>query len=229
MVIGWVHHISDWFLHNWLVWTQCLMHGCVCVYDSTYYKITTTNYISKISLYTTFRMCPSACWPLKILMFALLVTCEIATYSWPWEKTGDNKYMLGLLLILILKSWGCPPQPGMPFLDSIPCAEGGLFISARVSFPVWCHPWMYDRTNGWMDGKLHEIRPRRLLLYVITVSYGTGNNEKIVSWSLSSILHGALFTLLGFCSHAVWRPDWRCEVTRCRDSWGKQCNGKLLC
>jgi hypothetical protein len=41
----------------------------VCVFDSTYYKITTTNYISMYS------------WALKILMFALLVTCEIATYS----------------------------------------------------------------------------------------------------------------------------------------------------
>jgi hypothetical protein len=53
----------------------------VCVFDGTYNKITITNYISKTSLYTTFRMYPSGPWPLKILMFALLVTCEIATYS----------------------------------------------------------------------------------------------------------------------------------------------------
>jgi hypothetical protein len=74
--------------------------------------------------------------------------------------------MLGLWLILISKSWGCRPlRPGMPFLDSDTCAEGGggLFISARVFFPVWCHPWMDDG----MDGKLHEKRPRRTLLYVI--------------------------------------------------------------
>jgi hypothetical protein len=30
----------------------------VCVFDGTYYKITTTNYISKTSLYSTFRMYP---------------------------------------------------------------------------------------------------------------------------------------------------------------------------
>jgi len=30
-----------------------LMVGDVCVFDDTYYKITTTNYISKISIYTT--------------------------------------------------------------------------------------------------------------------------------------------------------------------------------
>jgi hypothetical protein len=45
-----------------------------CVFDGTYYKITITNYISKTSLYTTFRMYPLVPWPLKILMFALLVT-----------------------------------------------------------------------------------------------------------------------------------------------------------
>ncbi len=56
----------------------------VCVFDGTYYKITTTNYISKTSLHTTFPMYPSGPWLLKILMFALLVTCEVATYSWPW-------------------------------------------------------------------------------------------------------------------------------------------------
>ncbi len=48
--------------------------------DNTYYKITITNYISNTSLYTTFHMYPSGPWPLKILMFALLVTREIATY-----------------------------------------------------------------------------------------------------------------------------------------------------
>jgi len=31
------------------------MHRCVCVFDGTYYKITTTNYISKTSLYTTLQ------------------------------------------------------------------------------------------------------------------------------------------------------------------------------
>jgi hypothetical protein len=54
---------------------------CVCVFDDTYYKITITNYISKNSLYMTFRMYPSGPWLLKILMFALFVTREIATYS----------------------------------------------------------------------------------------------------------------------------------------------------
>jgi hypothetical protein len=60
----------------------------VCVFDGTYYKITTTNYISKTSLYTTFRMYPLGPWLLKILMFALLVTCEIATHGKIPEMTN---------------------------------------------------------------------------------------------------------------------------------------------
>jgi hypothetical protein len=49
--------------------------------------------------------------------------------------------------------------------------RGVLFISARVFFLVWCHPWMDDGTDGWMDGKLYEKQPRRLLLYVIIMSW----------------------------------------------------------
>ncbi len=92
----------NWFLGNWtldpsLKWALARFDACAltymetslkpvpnakeCVFDGTYYKITITNYISKTSLYTTFRMYPSGPWPLKILMFALLVTREIATYS----------------------------------------------------------------------------------------------------------------------------------------------------
>jgi hypothetical protein len=46
----------------------------VCVHLTVH--ITITNYISKTSLYTTFRMYLLGPWPLKILMFALLVTRE---------------------------------------------------------------------------------------------------------------------------------------------------------
>jgi hypothetical protein len=122
----------------------------VCVFDGTYYKITTTNYISKTSLYTTFCMYPSRPLPLKILMFAQLVTaCD------PW----DNNIQLTMIK-------DRRPGPGMPFLDSNTCAKSGLFISARVFFPVWCHPWMDDETDGWME---KALRPWRPLLYVIGI------------------------------------------------------------
>jgi hypothetical protein len=97
-------------------------------------------------------MYPSGPWLLEILMFALLVTREIATY-WPWKKTGDDKYVLGLLLILISKSWGCPPLGlGMPFLDSDTCAKGGggyLFLPGFSSLYDAIHGWMTGRMDGW--------------------------------------------------------------------------------
>jgi hypothetical protein len=42
----------------------------------------------------------------------------------------------------------------MPFLDSNTCAEGGLFIYVRVFFLVWCHPWMDEGMDGWMDWRV---------------------------------------------------------------------------
>jgi hypothetical protein len=55
--------------------------------------------------------------------------------------------MLGLLLILISKSWGCPLLgPGMPFLDSDTWAGGGGFIYFCQGFTG-----MDDRTDGWME------------------------------------------------------------------------------
>jgi hypothetical protein len=114
----------------------------VCVFDDTYYKITITNYIS---------MYPSGPWPLKILMFALLVTCEIAPYSWPWERPEMTNICWVCCWYWYQNLGGAPPGPGMPFLDSDTCAEGGLFISATVFFLVWCHPWIDDGMNGWMD------------------------------------------------------------------------------
>jgi hypothetical protein len=77
----------------------------VCVFDGTYYKITTTNYISKTSLYIAFPMYSWGPWPLKILMFALLVTSDIAADI-------DIK-ILGVP----------PPRLGMPFLDSDTCTK----------------------------------------------------------------------------------------------------------
>jgi hypothetical protein len=44
---------------------------------------------------------------------------------------------VGFVADIDIKILGVPPLgPGMPFLDSDTCAERGLFISARVFFPV---------------------------------------------------------------------------------------------
>ncbi len=58
---------------------------------------------------------------------------------------------------------GAPLGPGMPFLDSDTCAEGGYLFPPGFSS-------LYDAIHGWMtgrmDGKLHKKRPQHPLLYV---------------------------------------------------------------
>jgi hypothetical protein len=86
----------------------------------------------------------------------------VHTYVFVCFRALCGKYMLGLLLILISKSWGCPPLGlGMLFLDNDTCTRGGgLFIYAKVFFLVRCHPWMDDGTDGrmdrWMDRSCDE-------------------------------------------------------------------------
>jgi hypothetical protein len=53
----------------------------VCVYLTIHITKLQLQTTFPKPLYTTFRMYPSGPWLLKILMFALLVTHEIATYS----------------------------------------------------------------------------------------------------------------------------------------------------
>jgi hypothetical protein len=61
-----------------------------------------------------------------------------------------------------------PPQTGHAFLRQWHMRrERGVIYFCPVFFPVWCHPWMDDGTNGWMDGKLHKKWSRHPLLYVI--------------------------------------------------------------
>ncbi len=58
------------------------------------------------------------------------------------------------------------------------------------------HPWMDDGTDRWMDGKLHEKRPRRPLLYVIDLllfacrlTYLLKRTNIAWDWYLSKPLH----------------------------------------
>jgi hypothetical protein len=79
--------------------------------------------------------------------------------------------MLGLLMILISKfwgciskSWGCPPRVGHAFprhQHMRKGRQGYLFLSG--------FPSLYDAIYGWMGHvkKLHEKRPQHLLLYVM--------------------------------------------------------------
>jgi hypothetical protein len=87
---------------------------------------------------------------------------------------SDNFHVFKVYLALLVSYWYQTPLGlGMPLLDSETCTEGGgVFIYARVLFPIWCHPWMDDETDGWMDGKFHKKQLRRPLIYVILVKGG---------------------------------------------------------
>jgi hypothetical protein len=84
------------------------------------------------------------------------------------------KYMLSSLLILISKSWGCPPWGWACLSKTATHAERGaggyLFLPGFFpcmisSMDGWRNGWMEGRVTWWK--KLHEKRPWHPLLYVI--------------------------------------------------------------
>jgi hypothetical protein len=154
------------------------MHRCVCTW---WYILQNYNYklhFQNLSIYHI----------LHVFMGTLAAeNLDVCTACDPWDSNiqltmvKDRRRQIyskchsnrKLTTILISKSWGCLLWgPGMPFLDSHTCAEGELFISVKVFFPVWCHPWMDDGTDGWK--KLHKKRSRRPLLYVMFHATGGG-------------------------------------------------------
>jgi hypothetical protein len=130
----------------------------VCVFDSTYYKITTINYISKTSLYTTFPIYHIPHVFIRTLAAENLDVCTACdlwdsniqlTMLKDWRRQIYPKCHLNmkLTIILISKSWGCPPPgAGHAFPRQRHIHGGG-----GVIFPVWCHPWMDDGMDEWME------------------------------------------------------------------------------
>ncbi len=142
---------------------MCLMHRCVCVFDGTYYKITTTNYISKTSPYTTFRTYPSGPRPLKILMFALLVTRQI---------------YVGFVADIDIKILGAPPPPrdrACLSQTATHAQRGGyLFLPGFSS--------LYDAKHGWMMGRMDEWKASRK---TATTSFTMCNPKRLWSFQIS--------------------------------------------
>ncbi len=127
-------------------------------------------HITKLQLQTTFPkplyIPHSACihrdpgrW--KSLMFALLVTCEIATYSSNATRTGNwQRYWYQNL-------GGAPPGVGhaFPRQRHMRRGEGYIFMSGFSSLYDAIHRWMMRQMDGWK--KLHEKWPQHPLLYVL--------------------------------------------------------------
>jgi hypothetical protein len=144
------------------------MHRCVCIWQYILQNYNYKLHFQNLSIYHI---------PHIFIETLAAENLDVCTACDLWDnniqltmvKTRDGKYTM--LLILISKFWGCPPQVGRAFprQGHMRKGEGGLFVSVRVFFPVWCHSWMDDRTDGWtgLMKKLHEKRPRRPLLYVM--------------------------------------------------------------
>jgi hypothetical protein len=144
------------------------MHMCVCIWQYILQNYNYKLHFQNLSIHHILHV-----------SIGTLATenLDVCTACDPWDSniqltTGKDRRQqiyAGFVADIDIKILGCLPLgPGMLFLDSDTCAEGGLFISVRVFFPVWCHPWMDDETSEWMDEKLHEKRPQRPLLYLIT-------------------------------------------------------------
>ncbi len=141
----------------------------MCVFDGTYYKITTTNYISKTSLYTTFRMYPLGPWAAENL--DVCTTCD----SWDSNiqltmgKDQRQQIYVGFVADIDIKILGVPrPASSMPFLNSNTCTKGGVIYFCQGFLPCMM-PSMDGWRDEWMDGKLHEKWSQRPLLYVISM------------------------------------------------------------
>jgi hypothetical protein len=120
----------------------CLMHRCVCIWRYILQNYKYKLHFQNLSIYHILHV------SIRTLAAENLDVCTACDL---WDSN------IQLTMVTDRR-----PGPGMPFLDSYTCAKGGLFISARVFFPVWCHPWMDDGTDGWMMGlmdgwkKLHD-------------------------------------------------------------------------
>jgi hypothetical protein len=150
------------------------MHRCVCIWRYIL-QITTTNYVSKTSLYTTFRMYPSGPWPWKSWCLHCL---------WPvrLQHTADHgkRPEIGAGHAFP-RHWHMRREGGgylfLPGFSSLYDAIHGWMMGRMDGRVTWWHPWMDDGTDGWMAKASWSRRP---LLYVI-VSQG---KRRIYIWKL---------------------------------------------
>jgi hypothetical protein len=106
------------------------MHRCVCIW---WYILQNYNYklhFQNLSIYHI---------PHVSIGTLAAENLDVCTACDPWDSN---------IQLTMVKDRR--PGLGMPFLDSDTCAEGGLFSSARVFFPMPSMDGWWDR---WMDGK----------------------------------------------------------------------------
>jgi hypothetical protein len=124
-ISGIVCHVH---LYIYIVWTPCLMHRCGCIWQ---YILQNYNYKLHFQ--------------------------NLSIYHIPHVFIGTlaTENLVGFVADIDIKILGVPPRDRACLSYTATHAQrGGLFISVRVFFPVWCYPWMDDGTDGWMDGRV---------------------------------------------------------------------------
>jgi hypothetical protein len=117
-----------------LVWAPCLMHRCVCIWR---YILQNYNYKLHFQDLSIYHIPHVSTGTLATENLDVCTACDL------WD-TADHGRRLETGA-----GHAFPRQRHMRRKGG-----GGLFISARVFFSVWCHPWMGDGTDGWE--KLHD-------------------------------------------------------------------------
>jgi hypothetical protein len=134
-----------------LVTTLCLMHRCVCIW---LYILQNYNYKLHFQNLSIYHIPHVAIGTMAAENLDVCSACD------PWDS--NIQLAMGLLLILISTSWGCPPfRAGHVFPRQRHMRKGRVIYFCQGMMPSMEGWW-----DEWMDGKLHEKRPRRPLLYV---------------------------------------------------------------
>ncbi len=147
-----------------IVWTPCLMHMCVCIW---WYILQNYNYklhFQNLSIYHI---------PHVFIGMLAAENLDVCIACDPWDNNIQltmvkdrrqqiypnvlvcfralcGEYMLGLLLILISKSWGRPPGGGHAFPKHRHMRRGGG--GGVIYFYQGFLPFMMPSMDGWWDG-----------------------------------------------------------------------------
>jgi hypothetical protein len=148
------------------------MHRCVCIWRYILQNYNYKLHFQNLSIYHI---------PHVFMGTLAVENHDVCTACDPWDSNiqltvvKDQRRQIypkchsnrKLTTILILKSWGCPPLgPGMPFLDSDTCTEGGGVIYFCQGFLPCMMPSMNGWRDGWMDGKSFTKNDHDVLYYM---------------------------------------------------------------
>jgi hypothetical protein len=144
-----IREIAHAFI-NELVWTPCLMHRYVCIWR---YILQNYNYKLHFQNLSIYHIPHISMGTLAAENLDVCTACDLwdSKIQLTMGKDRGRQIYVEFVADIDIKILGMlPPGTGHAFPRQWHmCRKGVLFICARVFFPVWCHPWMDDGTDGW--------------------------------------------------------------------------------